>query len=71
MEKLKVYYKTVNSKGTLVYRPYTGRPNFSNGKKSCPECKHEMNIEFDKYVNVTVWVCPHCGEEIYICDNGC
>lgn len=39
--------------------------------RECPQCKHEMEINYDKYCNVVVWICPKCGEEIYICFNGC
>jgi len=39
--------------------------------RDCPECKKEMIIDHDKYVNVVVWICPDCGHEIYICDNCC
>jgi len=39
--------------------------------RECPECKHEMEIAFEKYIDAIVWVCPDCGEEIYICFRGC
>ena len=37
--------------------------------RECPKCGKKMQIDSDKYVNATVWVCSSCSEEIFICDN--
>lgn len=37
--------------------------------RKCPECGKKMEVNCNKYVNATVWVCENCGKEIFICDN--
>ena len=37
--------------------------------RECPECEHQMEVEYDKYVNAIIWLCPNCGNEIHIADN--
>ena len=35
----------------------------------CSKCKGKMYVDYNKYVDSTVWVCRSCGNEILICGN--
>jgi hypothetical protein len=37
--------------------------------RECLDCKNEMVLDANVYVNCVVWKCLKCGKQIHVCDR--